>query len=732
MSQTSLRITVQELIADSSMLIATEQGDFVPADTKPNRLIHETSPYLLQHAHNPVDWYPWGEEAFQRAREEDKPIFLSVGYSACHWCHVMEHESFEDEEVARILNENFVSIKVDREERPDVDSIYMIAIQMMTQQGGWPMSVFLTPALQPFHGGTYFPPRSLYGRPGFRDLLLQLSQLWATQRERVNEVAGNVARALQADEVPEGSESAQGKTPPGREVLDAAYLHGERSFDSLHGGFGNAPKFPRPLDLSLLLHYWRNTGRSRALEMASLTLRKMARGGLHDQLGGGFHRYSTDDRWLVPHFEKMLYDNALLARTYLEAYQATGDAEFQDTARQTLEYVLREMTSPEGLFYSSTDADSDGREGDFFLWTPDEVEELLGTERARPFCHYYGITVGGNFEGKSILHREQGMEETARAFRVEPEKLVSLLREARSLLYDVRLKRSSPLRDEKVITSWNGLMIGSLARGFQVLRDRRYLDAAVRAGGMIEEKLHRDGQLFRIYKDGRARFPAYLDDHAYLAEGMLDLYEATFDPAYIERARSLMEKLLAEFWDAGEGGFFFTAVHHSDLIARRKDPFDNATPSANGVSALNLLRLHHLTGEPSYRERAAELLAGLKQAIESVPMGFSSTLMALDLLQSPPVEFVLVGDLESPGAQEMLQAIGRRLVNRRVLAGAPAAPDPDLIGKIPLLRGKEAVGGRPTVYLCRDLTCEAPLSDLAGLEARLDAIFPTHSTGSAP
>ncbi len=695
----------------------------MPEERKANRLIHETSPYLLQHAYNPVDWYPWGEEAFQKSRTEEKPIFLSVGYSACHWCHVMERESFEDGEVARILNEHFVPVKVDREERPDVDALYMIAVQMMARQGGWPMSVFLTPELKPFYGGTYFPPRSIYGRPGFRELLLQLVELWSKQREKVIEVAGNVAQALRAEEIPDDAEKASGAAPPDLEVLDAAYTHADRSFDEIFGGFGGAPKFPRPVDLSQLLIYWQATGKRRALDMVTKTLRKMAEGGLNDQLGGGFHRYATDDRWLVPHFEKMLYDNALLARVYLEAYQATGDGEFRETARQTLDYVLREMTSPEGGFYSSTDADSDGREGDFFLWTPEEVEEVLGVEPARPFCHYYGITVGGNFEKKSILHREHSLEETARTFRLEPEKLEGLLRKARERLYRVRDQREKPLRDEKVITSWNGLMVGSFARGFQVIRDRRYREAAVKAASLLESKLFQNGMLLRIYKDGQARFPAYLDDYAYLTEGLLDLYQATFDPAYLDWARMLADKILSDFWDAEEGGFFYTTPYHRDLIARRKDPFDNATPSANGVAAMNLLRLSQLAGEKLYRDHAEGLLASLKRAIESVPMGFASTLMALDFFHRSPLEIAVVGDPEAPETEEMLLAINRRFAPKKVLAGAPARPDSELARKIPLLEGKESIGGKTTVYICRNYACQAPLTDRSELEAQLDALL---------
>jgi uncharacterized protein YyaL (SSP411 family) len=689
---------------------------------KANRLIHETSPYLLQHAHNPVDWYPWGEEAFRRAREEDRPIFLSVGYSSCHWCHVMERESFEDQEVAQLLNEGFVPVKVDREERPDVDAIYMQAVQMMTRQGGWPMSVFLTPDLKPFFGGTYFPPESRYGRPGFKEILRQLAQLWKSERDKVLEVAGNLVQGLRAEEVPEGAEPARGETVPDLHVVELAFEYANRSFDRDYGGFGGAPKFPRSVDLSLLLLHHHATGERRALEMVEQTLIRMAEGGMYDQIGGGFHRYSTDERWLVPHFEKMLYDNALLARTYLEGYQATAKPLYLRVAQETLDYVLREMTSPEGGFYSATDADSEGEEGKFFVWTPDEVEAALGIERARLLCLYYGITVGGNFEGKSIPHRARSLEEVARGLKVEPGALEKVLAEGREILYREREKREKPFRDEKVITSWNGLMISALARGYAVTGEERYREGAARAAALVREKLQDDGQLLRIYKDGRASIPGYLDDFSYLIEGFLDLYQATFDPAHLREARRLADRMLGDFWDAREGGFFYTAPYHQDLIARRKDPFDGATPAASGVAALDLLRLERLTGESGYRERARALLAGLKRAIEEVPMGFGYTLMALDAYHRPAAEIAVVGGAGSTRTEEVLRAIERRFIPRLVLAGATGRVSPELAREIPLLEGKEALGGKTTVYICRDFACQAPVQRSEELEERLSEL----------
>jgi uncharacterized protein len=694
----------------------------VSAEAKANRLIHETSPYLLQHAHNPVDWYPWGEEAFKKARAEDKPIFLSVGYSSCHWCHVMEHESFEDEEVARLLNESFISIKVDREERPDVDAIYMASVQMMTHSGGWPMTVFLTPELKPFFAGTYFPPESKFGRPGFKEVLRQLAKLWKTDRKKVDDVAGNVTQALKAEDVAPGVETARGAAPPGPEVFDGAFQHFERSFDPEHGGFGSAPKFPRAVDLSVLLVHFQNTGSKRALEMADLTLRKMAGGGMYDQVGGGFHRYSTDERWLVPHFEKMLYDNALLARTYLEAYQVTGQPAFQRVAREILDYVLREMTSPAGGFYSATDADSPGGEGEFFVWSLEEVEEKLGKERAAPFAAHYGITREGNFEGKSILHTERTVQESARALSLAPEKLEEVLREGREILYREREKREKPFRDEKVIAGWNGLMLSALALGSRVVGERRWLEAAVKNGDLIARQLIQDGKLHRIWKDARTKLPGYLDDHAYVIQGLLDLHQASLDPAHLDLARALAERMLADFWDPSDGGFFFTADHHQDLIARRKDPFDGATPSPNGVAALDLLRLGVFTGEKKWREKGEALLAGMKVALERLPFAFGSTLLALDFYLRPSIEIAVVGDPATPEAGKARGSIGRRFLPRLVLSGAPAKPAPELEKKIPLLEGKSPIGGKTTVYICRNYACEAPITEIEKLDARLEEI----------
>jgi uncharacterized protein len=684
-------------------------------DRKPNHLLNETSPYLEQHAYNPVDWYPWGEEAFSRARELDRPIFLSIGYSSCHWCHVMERESFEDPAIARIMNEHFVSIKVDREERPDLDAIYMTAVQMLNHgQGGWPMSVFLTPDLRPFWGGTYFPPRAVQGRPGFDQVLQQIARIYREGRERIEEAASGISEHLADDHGSMPSAEA-----PGENVLDALATEARRSFDPHHGGFGPAPKFPRSVDLMALLRCHHRKPDPHLLGMCEKTLTAMAEGGMYDQVGGGFHRYSTDDRWLVPHFEKMLYDNALLARVYLEGFQTTGRTDYARVAREVLDYVLREMTSPEGSFYSATDADSEGEEGKFFVWTPDEVEKILGTEDARAFSMRYGITIGGNFEGRrSLPHVAKTVEEVARALQLDPRKLEETFHRGREALYRAREERVKPFRDEKILASWNGLMISALARGAQVLDDSRYLEAAERAAKFIVDRLFVDGRLHRTHRDGRTRFPGYLDDHAYVAEAFLDLYEASFDVEYLRRARGLMDTALQRFWDPVAGAFFFTADDHEKLICRKKDLIDGATPAGNGVAALNLLRLERLTGEKTYRERAMEIFRATRDLLERVPMAMGGTILAFDFALHPPVEIVVIGEPAQPGTRALLARVHRRFIPARVLAGS-ASPPGEEAREVPLLAGKHLVDGKPAAFVCKGFTCLAPATD----PGRLDEIL---------
>ncbi|MBX6341813.1 MAG: thioredoxin domain-containing protein, partial [Thermomicrobiaceae bacterium] len=531
----------------------------------PNRLIHETSPYLLQHAHNPVDWYPWGEEALRAAREQDKPILLSIGYSACHWCHVMERESFESEAIARIMNERFINIKVDREERPDLDSIYMVAVQMMTGQGGWPLTVFLTPDLQPFYGGTYFPPEDRLGMPGFPRVLLAASEAYRTRRQEVEQSAREVSQHLQAHFAATAPPSALSEA-----TLDEAARNLARQFDRVNGGFGGAPKFPAPMALEFLLRTWRRAGVPRALEMVELTLTKMARGGIYDQVGGGFHRYAVDAVWLVPHFEKMLYDNALLARVYALAYQATGGSLYRRVAEETCDYVLREMTSPEGAFYSTQDADSEGEEGKFYVWTPEEIDAALPPREAEIAKRYFGVTEAGNFEGKTVLSVPEPPERVAADLAMSPDALEAAVREIRDRLYAARAGRVWPGRDEKVLAAWNGLMLRALAEVGAALDRPDYVDAAARCARFLRDHLDRGGTLSRVFKDGRAHVDGYLEDYAALADGLVSLYEATFEPAWLDWARDLLARAVDRFADPQGGGFFDTPAMAGDLITRPK------------------------------------------------------------------------------------------------------------------------------------------------------------------
>ncbi len=557
-----------------------------------NRLAGETSPYLLQHATNPVDWYPWSAEALARAKLENRPIFLSIGYSACHWCHVMERESFENPDIAALMNEHFVNIKVDREERPDLDQIYMSAVMAMTGHGGWPMSVFLTPDLKPFFGGTYFPPTDSRGMAGFPRILLGVHRAWQERQDEILESAAEMTEQLQAlGRVPKGTGNFD------QAILDRSARALTLSFDPLHGGFGHAPKFPHPMDLRVLLRHHAQTGDSHSLHVVRHTLDKMARGGIYDHLGGGFARYSTDDRWLVPHFEKMLYDNALLASTYLEAYQATRDADFARVARETMDYVLARMTDALGGFYSTEDADSEGVEGKYYVWSPAQVTEVLGAERAKTFCYVYDITDTGNWEGENILNLPHTINQAARLLTRDEAELRRELAASRAELLAVRDRRVPPAKDTKVLVSWNGLMIAALAEGGRVIPDERYLEAARRASRFILDRMRRDdGRLLHTYKEGQAKLDAYLDDYANLIDGLTRLYEATGEPPWIESALDLAEVMIGEFADLEQGGFFFTGNRHEALIARQKDVHDNATPSGNGMAATCLIRLGALTG----------------------------------------------------------------------------------------------------------------------------------------
>ncbi|HEX8353204.1 MAG TPA: thioredoxin domain-containing protein [Pyrinomonadaceae bacterium] len=680
-----------------------------------NRLAGETSPYLLQHAHNPVDWYPWGEEALERSKREDKPILLSIGYSACHWCHVMERESFEDEEIARQMNEQFVNIKVDREERPDLDQIYMSAVQMMTRHGGWPLTVFLTPDLVPFYGGTYFPPEDRQQMPGFPRILAGVSEAYRTRPDEVRQSAGEILSELRRmSAAPESSESIDAR------LLDNAHRGLARTYDPRHGGFGGAPKFPSSMSLDFLLRAHGRTGDRKPLEMVTHSCRQMAGGGMYDQLGGGFHRYSTDERWLVPHFEKMLYDNALLARLYLHAHQATGEAFFRRVVEETLGYVTREMLDESGAFYSTQDADSEGVEGKFFVWDKEEVESLLGPVDARLFCTYYDVTEGGNFEEGNILNVPKSADEVAREQGVTHERLAEAVERGRGILFTERERRVKPGRDEKVITAWNGLMLEAYAEAAAALGREDYRETAERNAEFILENLVSDGLLLHVYKDGRARHAGFLDDYAFVVSGLVTLYETTGRLRWLEAALRLTDRMLEEFWDEEGGGLFYNGESGEKLIVRNKDYFDNATPSGNSVAAEALLRLSVLTGNEDYRRRAVNLLRLVRDAAERYPSAFGYALAAFDFYLSTPKEVVIVAGVDAAQAEPLKREVwGRYLPNKVVALAAGEGDAAAAAGLVPLLRERTAVGGRATAYVCENYTCLRPVDTPEELAAQL-------------
>jgi uncharacterized protein YyaL (SSP411 family) len=679
-----------------------------------NRLAQETSPYLLQHARNPVDWYPWGPEALARSKAENKPIFLSVGYSACHWCHVMERECFEDAAIARLMNEHFVNVKVDREERPDVDEIYMKAVQAMTGSGGWPMSVFLTPDLEPFYGGTYFPPRGMHGRPGFPQVLSGLSKAWAEDRENI----AQRGRTLASHIADEGRAKAAGEIDPA--VLDASRAALVGQLDPRWGGFGDAPKFPHAVDMRLLLRHAQRADDETARHAALLSLQRMAEGGIHDQLGGGFHRYSVDEQWLVPHFEKMLYDNALLVPAYLEAWLATGQRRFADVARRACDWALREMRTPEGGFASSQDADSEGEEGKFFVWTSRQIEEVLGRQLGSQAAAWFGATVEGNFEhGNSVLWRHEPAANVAEQLKTSVAELESAMVGASARLLAARELRVKPGTDDKVLASWNGLTISALAQAHQVLGEPRYLDAAQGAARSILTGMRQpDGRLFATSRHGRAHLNAYLDDYAFTIQGLIDLYESDFDARWITEALALDEVLRDRFEDAEVGGYFTTGRDHEKLIARLRAPHDGALPSGNGVQALNLLRLAELTGRRNLAERAERTLRSMAGLVNRFPQAFSALLLAVDWLAVGPREIVLAGSRGDARLEEMLRAVRTTFAPQRVVALAAPGDDAGAIG---LLREKTPGPNGARAYVCRNWSCRAPVEDVAALRSEIGA-----------
>ncbi len=679
----------------------------------PNRLAGEKSPYLLQHKDNPVDWYPWGEEAFARAKAEEKPLFLSIGYSTCHWCHVMEHESFEKESVAEVLNRHFVSIKVDREERPDVDDIYMAAVQTMTGSGGWPLSLFLTPDRKPFYGGTYFPPEDRYGRPGFVTLLNAVAQAWKTRRGELENSAADLLAHME-----EGAKPVAGAAPVGPEILEAAARSLAAQFDPRNGGFGGAPKFPPAMRLEFLIRYHLRTGEPSARGMAETTLAKMAAGGLYDHVGGGFHRYSTDERWLVPHFEKMLYDNALLARVYLLAFRAFGNPDDARVARETLDYLLAEMTPASGGFFAAQDADSEGREGVFYVWDPETLEAAVGTDAAPVVAARFGVTEAGNFEdGQTVLSIAASVPDLADRFGRSEGEIAALLAGARGRMSAARSRRVWPGRDEKLLTDWTALAVSAFALGGRVLSEPRYEAAARGAADRILRNCRREGALLHREKDGTAGIAGFASDYANAIEAFLDLYEATFEPDYFRAALDLQKGLDERFFDPA-GGYSLSSREHDGLLFHPREIFDGATPSSNSVAAMNLLRLFSFTGNERYRDRAEDLFSLFSNPLVKAGTALPRLLCALDYRSDTAAEIVLAGEPGQPDFESLRRTVFARPGLNRVLAHADAADS--LAALSPLVQSRKSRDGRALAYVCRNFACRAPSSTPAELSAALD------------
>ena len=682
-----------------------------------NHLAGSTSPYLLQHAHNPVDWYPWGSEALERARKEDKPIFLSIGYSSCHWCHVMAHESFEDEPTARFLNEHFVSIKVDREQRPDLDEIYMTSVQMMTGQGGWPLNVFLMPDLKPFYGGTYWPKESRSGLPSFRRVLESVATAYRERRKGIEETANRLTAALRSQPPP----SSDGEVTLDATLLERAVAGWKARFDSAHGGFGGAPKFPPATAIRVLLRHHNRTGDAEVLRMATLTLDRMADGGMYDHLGGGFHRYSVDPKWLVPHFEKMLYDNALLAQAYLEACQVTGKSSYARVATETLDYILRDMTDPEGGFYSTEDADSEGHEGTFYLWTPDQVARVLGTDDGTLFMRYYGVTDGGNFEGTNILSVPKPLEAFAKDEHLDADALRKRLAAMRAKMLNARSRRPRPGRDEKILADWNGLAIAAMARGCQVLGDARYRAAAVRAADFLLTRMRNGEGLLHAHRGGGSHTAAFQHDYAYAVEALIDLYEATFDPRWIREALRLADEMMARFWDEKGGGFYYSEAGQEDVLARLKRAGDTARPSGNSVAAHAALRLARLTGRRTLRQKAEATLKAFAPLAKREPTAMAGYLLALDLHLGPAREIAIVGPAGRADTKALVAAIHATFLPRAVTAWLdPASSEAGItVQTVPLLKDRPLVGGRSAAYVCENFVCRKPVTSAEALTGQL-------------
>jgi uncharacterized protein len=703
-----------------------ESTDRHQNSSKRNRLAKETSPYLLQHAHNPVDWYPWGEEALKKAKSEDRPIFLSIGYSACHWCHVMAHESFEDNEVAKIMNENFINIKVDREERPDLDDIYQRACQLATGTGGWPLSVFLTSDQKPFYVGTYFPKdgSSHYNMPGFRTILLQLAEAYKNKNDEIQAASTEFTDALSqtAKDLVVRAEITE-KASLERSILDEAAVGLLQMGDMIYGGFGHAPKFPNPSNLMFLARYYDISGINRFRDFVIFTADRMAAGGIHDQLGGGFSRYATDQKWLIPHFEKMLYDNALLSQLYGEIYQITKAEAYRQITCKTLDYVIREMKHPDGGFYSAQDADSEGEEGKFYLWDKREIESIISDKTAADiFCEHYGVTQGGNFEGKNILNVRVPITSLAKKYEKTPEFMAQTVKDASTMLFAEREKRVRPGRDEKILTSWNGLMISAFAKGFAISGQAKYLQTAKKAVEFIENMLaSNDGRLKRTFKDGQSKLNAYLEDYAFYTSGLLDLFAVNSKPEYLDKAIMYADFMLQHFWDEKEGNLFFTSDDHEQLISRTKNFYDLATPSGNSVAASNLLRLYHYSQNNSYLDRAVRIMkAGSRSAAEN-PFGFGQMLNSIYLYVKKPVEVtVIAGDDDgtNSNSSDLVAWLNSQFIPNSINAIVHAS-ELATLQRYSAFNGREAQGGEETAYVCKNYTCSLPIKSIEELERQL-------------
>jgi len=690
---------------------------------KQNRLKNEQSPYLLQHAQNPVDWYPWGEEAFEKSRRADKPIFLSIGYSTCHWCHVMERESFENEKVAQQLNEVFVCIKVDREERPDIDNIYMTVCQMMTHSGGWPLTILMTPGKKPFFAATYIPKETIQGRLGLLELIPQVKRMWTTRREEVINAANEITQELTGRHLKEQSRNL------GEDTLGKAFEYFVHSFDRRHGGFSNASKFPTPHNLYFLMRYWKRKNESAALKMVEETLQNMRRGGIYDQIGFGFHRYSTDAEWLVPHFEKMLYDQALIAMAYIEAYQATGKKEYENTAREIFTYVLRDMTDTAGGFYSAEDADSEGVEGKFYLWTEEKVRRILKKDDADLFLAVFkaensaaaGIVAEQGLAGHFIPHLESPLNEIAQHLNIPEEKLTERLNEIRKKLLESRDKRIHPFKDDKILTDWNGLMVAALARGAQVFNEPVFAKAARRATGFILDRMcTSEGRLLHRFRDGIASIPATVDDYAFIIWGLIELYEATFEIGHLDTALMLNKHLLDHFWDKKDGGFYFTPDDGEELLVRQKEAHDGAVPSGNSVSMLNLLRLARITGNAELEGMSAAIGKMFSAKVVQFPSAYTQLLVALDFVLGPSYEVVFIGDLKKRDTKDMVKALRAVFVPSKVVLFRPAAEIlPEIERIAPFLKSQLSIGGKATAYVCSNYSCQSPTNSINKMIALL-------------